>query len=195
MTAQEEKWFWMMDWCKKHYLPPANTEIWKQAEEAWKEFNKEPSVVINFQPYNPPGKWMLSGKLPNGLEIPAIAEEPRKAGCADGGETVGYFAAEISRLRSELSTAQKETEKLRSMLNIWKDSASDTEQRLYQARAEAERFRTALENIMTQQPCLEGGGCFYPMFDGDGEYIGEQNVDPISVIGGMVETAQDALSK
>ena len=52
----------------------------------------------------------------------------------------------------------------------------------------------ALSKIINQQPCCEGGGCFYPMHDGEGNYIGEQNVDPLSVIGGMVQTAQDALT-
>ena len=42
---------------------------------------------------------------PTSLEIPAIVEEPAKAGCAPGGETLGYLAAEISRLRSALSLA------------------------------------------------------------------------------------------
>ena len=34
--------------------------------------------------------------------IPEIIEEPVKAGCAPGNETIGYLAGEISRLRSEL---------------------------------------------------------------------------------------------
>ena len=34
--------------------------------------------------------------------IPEIIEEPAKAGCAPGNETIGYLAGEISRLRSEL---------------------------------------------------------------------------------------------
>ena len=32
--------------------------------------------------------------------IPDIIEEPAKMGCAPGNETIGYMAAEISRLRS-----------------------------------------------------------------------------------------------
>lgn len=58
----------------------------------------------------------------------------------------------------------------------------------------AYKANEALENIVKQQPCCEGGGCFYPMHDGDGNYIGEQNVDPLGVIQGMVQTAQDALT-
>jgi len=33
MTLIEE-WNWKMDWCKKHRLPPADNEVWKQAEQA-----------------------------------------------------------------------------------------------------------------------------------------------------------------
>ena len=55
------------------------------------------------------------------------------------------------------------------------------------------RLRDALQEIINQQPCCEGGGCFYPMHDGEGNYIGEQNVDPLSVIQGMSETAQNSL--
>jgi hypothetical protein len=34
--------------------------------------------------------------------IPEIIEEPIKAGCAPGNETIGYLAGEISRLRAVL---------------------------------------------------------------------------------------------
>lgn len=59
----------------------------------------------------------------------------------------------------------------------------------------AYKAKEALENIIQQQPCCDGGGCFYPVYDGDGNYIGEQNVDPLGVIQGMVQTAQDALTQ
>lgn len=58
---------------------------------------------------------------------------------------------------------------------------------------EIARLRTALENIVRAQPSTEGGGCFYPMHDGEGNYIGEQNVDPLSVIQGMAQIASEAL--
>jgi hypothetical protein len=38
--------------------------------------------------------------------IPEIIQEPTKAGCAPGDETIGYFAGEISRLRSHLRSAR-----------------------------------------------------------------------------------------
>ena len=30
------KWFWMMDYCKKNQIPPAQSWAWKMAEKAWK---------------------------------------------------------------------------------------------------------------------------------------------------------------
>lgn len=33
--SKVEKWTWMMDWCLKHRLPPANEEVWQQAAEAF----------------------------------------------------------------------------------------------------------------------------------------------------------------
>ena len=63
-----------------------------------------------------------------------------------------------------------------------------------EAYNEVVRLRSAMQSIINQQPCCEGGGCFYPMHDGEGNYIGEQNVDPLGVIQGMVQTAQYALS-
>lgn len=32
----EIKWFWRMDYCKKHFLSPAKNCVWKRAENAWK---------------------------------------------------------------------------------------------------------------------------------------------------------------
>ena len=56
-------------------------------------------------------------------------------------------------------------------------------------------LRHALEEIAAMAPCMDGGGgCFYPVVDGEGEYRGEQTVDPLSVIAGMVTKANDALS-
>ena len=52
----------------------------------------------------------------------------------------------------------------------------------------------AMEKIIAQQPCMDGGSCFYPMHDGEGNYIGEQNVDPLSVVQTMAQTAQEALA-
>lgn len=55
-------------------------------------------------------------------------------------------------------------------------------------------LRGALQKIILQQPCDDGGGCFYPMHDGEGNYIGEHYVDPMTVIAGMVQIAQEALA-
>lgn len=34
MTTQQ--WFWMMEWCKQHRLPPANDYFWKLAEMVYR---------------------------------------------------------------------------------------------------------------------------------------------------------------
>jgi hypothetical protein len=39
--------------------------------------------------------------------IPEIINEPILAGCSEGNETIGFFAGEISRLRSELRNIAK----------------------------------------------------------------------------------------
>jgi hypothetical protein len=31
----QSKWFFMMDYCKKHQLPPAQSWAWQLAEEAY----------------------------------------------------------------------------------------------------------------------------------------------------------------
>jgi len=59
---------------------------------------------------------------------------------------------------------------------------------------ENDLLRAALQKIVHQQPCNDGGGCFYPMHDGEGNYIGEDYVDPMSVICGMAQIAQEALA-
>ena len=58
---------------------------------------------------------------------------------------------------------------------------------------EVEMLRLALKSIINQQPCFEGGGCFYPMHDGDGNFLGDNHVDAVGVIQVMVQTAQEAL--
>ena len=39
MNEQEEKWQWMMDYCKKNKIPPAQKWAWDKAEEAYNEYN------------------------------------------------------------------------------------------------------------------------------------------------------------
>ena len=63
-----------------------------------------------------------------------------------------------------------------------------------EAYNEVVRLRSKMQQIINQQPCCDGGGCFYPVYDGEGNYIGEQNVDPLGVIQSMVQTAICALS-
>jgi hypothetical protein len=37
---KEEKWVWMMDYCKEKAIPPAQPWAWKQAEDAYIESQK-----------------------------------------------------------------------------------------------------------------------------------------------------------
>lgn len=62
-------------------------------------------------------------------------------------------------------------------------------------RSEVLRLRGALSQIVAHEPCTDGGNCFYEHTDGDGNYMGFENADPLGVIGSMVTVARDALSK
>lgn len=55
------------------------------------------------------------------------------------------------------------------------------------------KLREALEKIVSMLPAMHEGSCFYPMHDGEGNYIGEQNVDPITVIAEIASIASLAL--
>jgi len=35
MKKGSKKWNWMMDWCNQQGLAPADSSVWKLAEEAW----------------------------------------------------------------------------------------------------------------------------------------------------------------
>ena len=35
MTREEEKWFWMMDWCKTNNVAPSDAYWWNKAKEAY----------------------------------------------------------------------------------------------------------------------------------------------------------------
>lgn len=37
MTKQEKKWFWMMDYCKRKQIPPAQKWAWDEAEKKYNE--------------------------------------------------------------------------------------------------------------------------------------------------------------
>lgn len=42
MSSEERKWFWCMEYCEKHRLPPANPYFWQEANE---EYDKETAEV------------------------------------------------------------------------------------------------------------------------------------------------------
>lgn len=65
---------------------------------------------------------------------------------------------------------------------------------LRNALARIKRLEEALNDIAKEVPAHDGGGgLFWPMFDGDGNEIGVQPVDPLTVIGAMHTRALDAL--
>jgi hypothetical protein len=35
MTAKEKKWFWMVNYCQKRKLPPAQKWAWEEAEREY----------------------------------------------------------------------------------------------------------------------------------------------------------------
>lgn len=61
------------------------------------------------------------------------------------------------------------------------------------AEKENERLREALDKIRQAEPCTHEGSCFYPRHDGDGNFISDDHVDPLSVIQDMVGIARAAL--
>ncbi len=53
--------------------------------------------------------------------IPEIIDEPARAGCAPGNETIGYLAGEISRLRSLLKADNEAREKTEALMKTKND--------------------------------------------------------------------------
>lgn len=41
-----EQWFWMMNWCKEHRLPPSDSKVWNVAKE---EYLKQTSSARLFR--------------------------------------------------------------------------------------------------------------------------------------------------
>lgn len=70
----------------------------------------------------------------------------------------------------------------------------ELERELNAANDRIKRLEDALEHISKEVPAHDGnGGLFWPMFDRDGNEIGVQNVDPLTVIGAIHTRALDAL--
>ena len=57
-------------------------------------------------------------------------------------------------------------------------------------------LQAAMVEIIKLQPCHDGsGGLFFPHFDGEGNEVGVEHIDPLSVIGRMVDVAHRALAR
>ena len=41
MEFLTKKWFWLMDYCKKKHIPPAQKWAWDMAEKAYERQKKE----------------------------------------------------------------------------------------------------------------------------------------------------------
>lgn len=70
---------------------------------------------------------------------------------------------------------------------------TEAAEEIVRLRAERDRLREALVEIVRMGPVITGGGCFYVQCDSEGNQIGEQQVDPLGVIGSMVGAASAAL--
>jgi hypothetical protein len=104
--------------------------------------------------------------------------------------------AELESMKKQRAMEECATASTPYML-VWRDKAIEMlkfQARMEKAEAELLIARNALDDIIKAEPSISSGGdCFYPMHGGDGEYLGEQHVDPISVIGGMVQSARYAI--
>lgn len=45
MKKTSSKWLWMMNFCKKGGIPPADSECWKIAEKAWMQEHKAQDII------------------------------------------------------------------------------------------------------------------------------------------------------
>lgn len=67
---------------------------------------------------------------------------------------------------------------------------------LERAEAKCDELTSALRAVLEIRPAgSSSGGCFYERFDGDGNCLGAENVDPMSVIQDMAEIAEEGLSR
>lgn len=66
---------------------------------------------------------------------------------------------------------------------------------LAQAEAKCAEMNGKLETILSTQPAHDGGGgLFRPHYDGEGNEIGTENIDPVALLGHVYGMVQDALS-
>jgi hypothetical protein len=60
--------------------------------------------------------------------------------------------------------------------------------RCLELEEENRRIKEKAKELIRGMPLMmDGGGFFYPMYDGEGNYIGEQRIDETSVIQMLVE--------
>ena len=98
------------------------------------------------------------------------------------------------QLKAQRDEALKESDRQTEIADLMTDYMPD-------AKREAEKdrqlaiAREALENISQNIPAMEGGSFYREHFDLNGNYIGSENIDPISVVQMMQEMSQRALTE
>ena len=56
-----------------------------------------------------------------------------------------------------------------------------------------DELQATLEGIIRMEPATEGGACYYEVFDGDGNSVGTEFTDPLSVIQSMIAKANEGI--
>lgn len=80
-------------------------------------------------------------------------------------------------------------------LEIARKELGQIQTELVTAHAKRDALTAALESIVRAQPAGTSiGDLFYEHFDEEGNYLGSEPVDPMSVIGAMVQWAEEGLS-
>ena len=67
------------------------------------------------------------------------------------------------------------------------------EKELKQAQDRIKQLEQALESITKQVPAQDGGGFFYLRFDGEGNEIGVEYIDPMTIVSKMYSIAIEAI--
>lgn len=86
--------------------------------------------------------------------IPKIIDEPRKAECLDGLETIGYFAAEISRLRGKLNETERERDMYEEQVTGLLERLGETQMRMIDAERICNKIYIARNISLSEESML-----------------------------------------
>lgn len=76
----------------------------------------------------------------------------------------------------------------------WMRCSPDLPKYVRALEAAAGEMRTLMQAMVDSMPAQEGGSLFYERFDGDGNYIGSENIDPLGLIGDWYQRALKGIS-